>query len=87
MIGGPAIRAKTGCHERRRIVGRNMLVPAVVKVIKGMMPLEQAVATAASELKAEGYRSVHYLGYARHPDGVRQPLKTWVIQFEVDGGR
>ena len=74
-------------HKGWRILRRNTLVPAeVVRVIKGVISLEQAVATAASELAAEGFRSVRYLGHARHPDGVRHPLNTWVIQFEVAGG-
>ena len=58
----------------------------VVKVIKGVTSLEQAVAMAASELEAESYCNVRHVGHDRHPDGVRQSVNTWVIRFEVDRG-
>ena len=58
----------------------------VVKVIKGVTSLEQAVAMAASELEDEGYRNVRHVD-DRHPDGVHQGHHTWVIQFEVATGQ
>jgi hypothetical protein len=56
----------------------------VVKVIKGVGSLDQAIALAASELEAQGHRDVRHVGHDRHPNGVREGHSTWVIQFEVD---
>jgi hypothetical protein len=58
-------------------------VPEVVKVVKGVMSSEQAVALAAAELEAQGYRNVRHVGHYKHPDGVRYGRNTWVIQFDV----
>ena len=56
----------------------------VVKVMKGVASLDQAIALAAGELEAQGHREVRHVGHDRHPDGVRKGNYTWVIQFEVD---
>jgi hypothetical protein len=58
----------------------------VVKVIKGVASLDQAVALAAGELEAQGHRDVRHVGHDRHPNGVRKGHDTWVIQFEIDRG-
>ena len=55
----------------------------VVKVIKGVASLDQAIALAAGELEAQRHRDVRHVGHDRHPIGVREGHYTWVIQFEV----